>query len=315
MSRITEADFVDLYLGEGFSDVKGLRGASTKTVEAPVEWAEDLDRLRSQCSARFAEFQDPEFSLIDDGVVLRVTQLVDPSGKEVFAISKAKATIRHFDLLGFPDNLVDVLLDDASRGLVIFCGEMRAGKTSSAASLVVARLEACGGIAVAMEDPQETNLNGPHGQGRCIQVQVSRRTGGYEEALIRALRTRADILFVGEVRDAGAAVQIVRASINGHFIITTSHAGSPAQAIERIAILAEPEIKNAQQILAQGLLAVVFQTLESSGRGDEATLKVKSLVFNGDDGQGIREKIRTGQVQLVDQDAESQSRRSLYGTK
>lgn len=314
MSRITEADFVDLYLGEGFSDVKGLSGASTKTVVAPAEWADDLARLRAQCSARFAEFQDPEFSLIEDGVVLRVTQLVDPSGKEVFAISKAKATIRQFNLLGFPDNLVDVLLDDASRGLVIFCGEMRAGKTSSAASLVVARLTACGGIAVAMEDPQETNLNGPHGQGRCIQVQVSRRTGGYEEALIRALRTRADILFIGEVRDTGAAVQIVQASINGHFIITTSHSGSPAQAIERIAILAEPKIKNAQQILAQGLLAVVFQTLEQNSRGGEPTLKVKSLVFNEEDGQGIREKIRTGRVQLVDQDAESQSRRNLYGS-
>lgn len=313
MSRITETEFVDLYLGEGFSDVKGLSGVVTKTVAAPLEWADDLAQLRAECSARFAELQDPEFSIIQDGVVLRVTQLVDPSGKEVFAISKAKATIRQFDLLGFSDNLVTLLLDDASRGLVIFCGEMRAGKTSSAASLVVARLIECGGIAVAMEDPQETNLNGPHGQGRCIQVQVSRRTGGYEEALIRALRTRADILFVGEVRDTGAAVQIVQASINGHFIITTSHSGSPAQAIDRIAVLAEPKIKNAKQILSQGLLAVVHQSLESSSPGSELTLKVKSLVFNEEDGAGIREKIRTGQVQQVDQDAENQSRRSLYG--
>lgn len=312
MSRITEADFVDLYLGESFSDVKGLDGASTKKVEAPSEWSDDLVRLRAQCSAHFAEFQDPEFSLIEDGVVLRVTQIVDSMGKEVFAISKAKPTILRFDLLGFPDDLVATLLNDSSRGLVIFCGEMGAGKTSSAASLVVARLEGCGGIAFAMEDPQETNLNGSHGQGRCIQMQVSRRTGGYEEAFLRALRTRADLLFVGEIRDARTAALVVRASINGHFIVTTSHSGSPSQAIEYIAALAQPKISNAREILAQGLLAVVFQTLEK-GRG-MPILKVKSLLFSGNDGPGIREKIRTGHVQQVDQDVENQSRRSIYGS-
>ncbi|MEA9979915.1 MULTISPECIES: ATPase, T2SS/T4P/T4SS family [unclassified Pseudomonas] len=312
MSRITEADFVDLYLGETFSDVKGLNGASTKKVDAPSEWTDDLVRLKAQCSAHFAEFQDPEFSLIEDGVVLRVTQIVDSLGKEVFAISKAKPKIMQFDSLGFPDSLVATLLDDVSSGLVIFCGEMGAGKTSSAASLVVARLEACGGIAFAMEDPRETNLNGPHGQGRCIQMQVSRRTGGYEEAFLRALRTRADLLFVGEIRDSRTAALVVRASINGHFIITTSHSGSPSQAIEYIAALAQPEISNAREILAQGLLAVIFQTLDK-GRG-RSTLKVKSLLFSGEDGPGIRQKIRTGNVQQVDQDVENQSKRNIYGS-
>jgi len=311
MSRITETDFVDLYLGEGFSDVKGLYGVDTKKIEAPSEWADDLIRLRALCSAHFAEFQDPEFSLIEDGVVLRVTQVVDAFGKEVFAISKAKPTIRPFDLLGFPTELANTLLDDAARGLVIFCGEMGTGKTSSAASLVVARLQACGGIALAMEDPQETNLNGIHGQGRCIQMQVSRRTGGYEEALLRALRTRADLLFMGEIRDSRTAAQAVHGSINGHFIVTTSHSGSTSQAIERIAALAQPEISNAREILAQGLLAIICQTLEKNG--SQKTLKVKSLLFTGEDAPGIREKIRTGHIQQIDQDVENQSQRSLWG--
>jgi len=312
MSRITEANFVDLYLGDGFSDVKGLDGAETKKVSAPPEWAEDLVRLKDQCSALFAEFQDPEFSLIEDGVVLRVTQIVDAMGKEVFAIAKAKPKIMQFDLLGLPDDLVHTLLNEAARGLVIFCGEMGAGKTSSAASLVLARLKGSGGIAFAMEDPQETNLNGPHGQGRCIQMQVSRRTGGYEEAFLRALRTRADLLFVGEVRDEQTAALIVRASINGHYIITTAHSGSPSQAIEYIAALAQSKISNAREILSKGLLAVVFQTLDKAH--GFPTLKVKSLLFSGEDGPGIREKIRTGNTQQVDQDVESQARRNIYGS-
>ncbi|NWA23967.1 Flp pilus assembly complex ATPase component TadA [Pseudomonas gingeri] len=311
MSRITEADFGDLYLGDGFSDVKGLHGAGTKRVEAPADWADDLVRLRAQCKAHFAEDHDPEFTLIEDGVVLRVTQVVDTFGEEVFVISKSTPDIRPFHMLGFPTDLANALLDDTARGLVIICGKMGTGKTSSAASLVVARLQTCGGIALSMEDPQETKLNGAHGQGRCIQLQVSRRTGGYEEALLRALRTRADILFIGEIRDSRTAAEAVRASINGHFIVTTSHSGSASQAIERIAALAQPQINNAREILAQGLLAIICQSLEKVGA--QKILKVESLLFTGEDGPGIREKIRTGHVNQVDQDVENQSQRGVWG--
>ncbi|MFC3941539.1 twitching motility protein PilT [Pseudomonas gingeri NCPPB 3146 = LMG 5327] len=311
MSQITEADFVDLYLGEGFSDVKGLHGADTRRVEAPADWADDLVRLRARCKTHFAEFQDPEFALIEDGIVLRVTQVMDTFGQDVFVLRKSKPEIRPFDSLGFPTALANTLLNDSARGLVIICGEMGTGKTSSAASVVVARLKACGGIALAMEDPQETKLNGAHGQGRCIQMQVSRRTGGYGEALIRALRTGADILFIGEIRDSRTAAEAVRASINGHFIITTSHSGSASQAIERIAILAQPEISNAREILAQGLLAIICQALLT--KGTQKLVKVRSLLLTGEDGPGIREKIRTGHVNQVDQDVENQSQRGVWG--
>jgi twitching motility protein PilT len=119
------------------------------------------------------------------------------------------------------------------------------------------------------------------------------------------------MLFIGEIRDGRTAAQVVRASINGNFIVTTSHSGSVSQVIERIAALAQPEISNAREILSQGLLAVICQALEKNGT--QTTLKVKSLLFTGDDGPGIREKIRTGHVQQVDQDVENQSQRSLWG--
>lgn len=111
-----------------------------------------------------------------------------------------------------------------------------------------ARLEAWGGICVAVEDPPEPFLNGRHGSGRCIQVPVS-PDGGYEEALILALRTRADFLFVGEIRDSSTAAQVIQASINGHLIISTGHAGSVTQGIERISALAQPLLNNARAAL------------------------------------------------------------------
>jgi twitching motility protein PilT len=267
--------------------------------------------LRLQCEEKHAATQDPEFALIEDGVVLRVTQLLDLNGKPVFVLSKSSVQIRPLDMLGLPDYLQDALMSDTVRGLIFICGEMGTGKTSSAASLVKARLEAWGGICVAVEDPPEPYLNGRHGEGRCIQVPVSRRLGGYEEALILALRTRADLLFVGEIRDSATAAQVIQASINGHLIICTGHAGSVIQAIERIPAMAQPLLKNARELLSRGLVAVIHQSLSKAADGS-SRLTLQSLLFTGDDGPGIREKVHAGKITLLDQDIAAQSSRSLW---
>lgn len=308
MSVISEAEFVDLYLGDGFADVKGLPG-SARRVEAPCDWRTDLERLRMQCIDKHAA--DPEFALIEDGVVLRVTQLLDLNGKPVFVLSKSSVQIRPLDMLGLPDTLQNALMTDSVRGLIFICGEMGTGKTSSAASLVKARLETWGGLCLAVEDPPEPFLHGLHGQGRCIQVPVSRRLGGYEEALILALRTRADLLFVREIRDSATAAQVIKASINGHLIISTGHAGSVTQGIERICALAHPLLSNARELLSEGLVAVIQQSL-SKNNDASRRLTLQTLLFTGADGSGIREKVRAGKVSLLDQDIVNQSSRSLW---
>lgn len=310
MNRIIDTPFVDLYLGPDFTDVKGLDGQSGR-VEAPESWKQDAQLLRDECAMHFEMHQDPEFSLIKAGIVLRVTQIPDALGQAVFVLRKSNAQLRPFDLLGFPEDLVTSLLTRTVRGLVIFCGEIGTGKTSSAASLVIARLIACGGIALAAEDPAETDLNGRHGSGRCIQMQVSRRNGGYEEALMRGLRSGADMMFIGEIRDTPTAVEAVRAAINGLFIVTTVHAGTVPQAIERVITLAEPKISNVRSILSQGLVAVVALALE--GEGDMRHLKIQSLSFTGPDVHGIREKIRADQIASLAQDVEHQSNKRMWG--
>eukprot|EP01132_Coremiostelium_polycephalum_P021479 gene21479-25506_t len=217
-------------------------------------------------------------------LILRVTHLLDLNAKPVFILSKSSVQIRPLDMLGLPDYLQDELMSETVRGLIFICGEMDSGKTSSAASLVKARLETWGGICVAVEDPPEPYLNGQHGKGRCIQVPVSRRMGGYEEALILALRTRADLLFVGEIRDSATAAQVIQASINGHLIICTGHAG---------------------------LVAVVHQALSSGSEGTRR-LTLQSLLFTGSDSASIREKVHAGKITLLEQDIAHQSSRSLW---
>lgn len=310
MGFISEAQFVDLYLGDGFSDVKGLPG-QPRRVQAPAEWEVEIQQLRERCQEHHNATQEPEFSLLVDDVVLRVTQLQDVNAKPLFVLNKSAVKILPLDDLGLPDQLHESLLDEFTRGLVFFCGEMNSGKTSSAASLVKARLEAHGGVALTVEDPPEPLLHGIHGPGRCVQVPVSRKHGGYEEALIRALRTRAEIILVGEVRDSKTAMLVIQASINGHFIICTGHSGNAALGIERLAVLAQPLLSNALQVLSQGLVAVIHQTLQSDSKGARR-LKLQCLSLTGADAPSIREKIRQGDIQLLEQDIAQQSSRSLW---
>lgn len=310
MSAISEAKFVDLYLGDGFADMKGLPGQPTR-VPAPQEWAAEIQQLRERCQEHFNKTQEPEFSLILDGAVYRVTQLQDLHAQSLFVLSKSAVQIRPLNDIGLPDELHQSLFNPGLRGLIFICGEMGSGKTSSAASMLVARLKELGGMALTVEDPPEPLLHGEHGPGRCIQVPVSRRQGGYEEALIRALRTRAEILMVGEVRDTPTASQVVQASINGHFIICTGHAGSVTQGIERLASLAQPRVPNAMHLLAQGLVAVIHQTLLPAADGFKR-LKLQCLSLTGTDNPGIREKIRAGQIQMLEQDIANQHSRSVW---
>lgn len=311
MSLITAAEFIDLYLGDDFADVKGLQGAGARRVPIPVAWEDEANTLRQQCQAAYQEGQDPEFALVVDGVILRVTQLDNAFSGSIFVLRKSSAQIRDFNLLGFPQEVANTLLAANLQGLVLICGDMATGKTSTAASLIVERLKRHGGIGFAVEDPQETNLNGQHGIGRCIQVRTSRRSGGYSEALTRTLRTGADLVLIGEIRDEDTAYQACKASLNGHLVIATIHAKTATQAIEKLVTLAKPLAANTCEVVAEGLQAVICQTLDTNGTARH--LVAEPLLLTGSDAPSIRDKIRRQNIHLVEEDVVRQKRASLWG--
>lgn len=311
MSLIADADFVDLYLGHDFADVKGLAG-HPRRAPVPGGWLTEIQELRAQCLCQYETTREPEFSLVlEERVLLRVTYNLDVFTKPFFVLNRSRATIIPLEDLGLPDHIYECLLSEETRGLVYFVGEMGTGKTSSAASAVKARLTSLGGIGLTVEDPPETLLQGEHGPGRCIQLPVSRIQGGYSETLIRALRTRADLILVGEVRDTATAVEVINASINGLLIYSTGHGGGIGAAIKRLSVLAEPVMPNALEVLSQGLTAVIHQTLLRPEHG-EPRLVLQTLLLTGDDAPSIREKIRSGQLQMIEQDIITQSNRSLW---
>src|SRR5690606_10186105 len=125
---------------------------------------------------------EPEFALQYDDINYRVTNITDVDGQAIFVLRRPTASLRPIEQVGLAPAIVSRLLRPALPGLIVVCGKTGAGKTSTAASLIKARMERYGGVAITVEDPPEVRLNGPHGpdgQGRCIQIEASRKHGGY----------------------------------------------------------------------------------------------------------------------------------------
>lgn len=316
--KINTINFVDLYLGDEFCDITGLAGAAER-VPAPAGLEDDAKYLREACRKQFAALKEEEFALNVAGTIWRVTAYQDVSGNDIFTLRRSAATIRPLSGLGFGAPVLQLLLARDLRGLVLIAGEMASGKTSTAASVVVERLKQHGGIAMAIEDPPETALNGEHGKGRCIQLPVSRRRGGYREMLTRAMRSGARTILVGEIRDDDTAIEALRASINGHFIIATIHAGSVSQAIERLQTYCLSKAPNTNAILADGLSMIIWQNLEKlplppsqSGGPPRRTSRLRSEFLVIRDQVGVKAKIREGKLEALQQDVKEQAVRLAW---
>ncbi len=319
--KINEVNFVDLYLGDGFCDVTGLDGAGHRA-SASAFMADEIDHLRNECKRICDAEGESEFSLIVDGKIYRGTALEDISNKSVFVLRRSPASILPVNSIGFSPSVLDELLRKDNKGLILFAGEMGAGKTSTLASVLKARLELHGGIAIAIEDPPETNLNGLHGDGRCIQVRASRKNGGYKEQMHRAMRSGADTILLGEIRDNEPGFEAAKASINGHLVMATIHAGSPIEAIERLQTFCNGiGIVNTNEILSDGLSMVIWQSLErtkmpeSRGGVDQGflvRLRSEFLIVRGR--TSVKAKIRKGLLDQLVHDIAEQSARMAWNT-
>ena len=175
--------------------------------------------------------------------------------KAVVRLFATDGRFERLQQLGLPDDIggkLKRLLNETS-GVILLTGPAGSGKTTTIyASLREIVDESQGRRSlVSLEDPIEVVVPG---------VSQSQVNDSVEFTLANGLRSlmRQDpeVIMVGEIRDQLTAETVFQASLTGHLVITTFHAGSAAGAISRLLDMGiEP------YLLRSSLRAIVSQRL------------------------------------------------------
>jgi len=184
--------------------------------------------------------------------------------------------IPSFKELSLPPVLKDIAM--TSRGLVIMVGATGSGKSTSLASMIDYRNRNTEGHIVTIEDPIEFT----HEHRGCLitQREVGVDTNSYEIAMKNTLRQAPDVILLGEVRDRETMEYAIAYAETGHLCLTTLHANSTNQAIDRI-INFFPEERRDQLLmdLSLNLKGVVSQRLVRKIK-DDGRLPAVEVMLN-----------------------------------
>jgi type II secretory ATPase GspE/PulE/Tfp pilus assembly ATPase PilB-like protein len=159
------------------------------------------------------------------------------------------------DDLGLPGEIADALrrLLGATSGAVILSGPAGSGKTTTIYACLRELVAGSHGqrSLATLEDPVEVAVPG------VAQSQVNPPAGFTLEAGLRSLlRQDPEVIAVGEIRDRATAEIAFQASLTGHLVLTTFHAGSAAGVVCRLSDMGiEP------YLLRSGILAIISQRL------------------------------------------------------
>ncbi|WP_295122519.1 ATPase, T2SS/T4P/T4SS family [uncultured Leifsonia sp.] len=122
------------------------------------------------------------------------------------------------------------------RGLFLVAGPMNEGKSSTAQTLLLDTLNRIGGIAVSVEDPPERILPGVD---QIPVVDTGDAAATYAHHLEHIVRSDADVIYIGEIRNAATARIAQQLSEAGRLVISTIHANDGLTAMRRMLELSE----------------------------------------------------------------------------
>jgi defect in organelle trafficking protein DotB len=160
--------------------------------------------------------------------------------------------------MSLPDGVADDLQVD--KGLILINGPTGSGKTTLIAAVLHERTKEVPAPSIqTFEEPIEISY-GKAGLGRgplVAQAAIGKHLLSWGRAAPSAMRSKPDILLMGEVRDQETADKTVEMAITGHSVLATIHADTPNETMFRLVEMFPVEVRSAAASKILGALRMI----------------------------------------------------------
>ncbi len=282
----------DLFISVGFPPAMKIDGKLIPVTNQSLAVAHADALVKSMMNERqLKEFQSTNecnFAVAPEGIGRFRVNAFMQQGRPGMVFRVINTKIPDFDAMGLPPVLKDVVM--TKRGLVLLIGATGSGKSTTLAAMIGHRNQNSQGHIITIEDPIEY----VHEHRNCLitQREVGVDTADWFAALKNTLRQAPDVILIGEIRDRDTMEYALAFAETGHLCLSTLHANSANQALDRI-INFFPEEKRAQLLmdLSLNLRGFISQRLvpKADGKGRAAAIEIllnspliADLIFKGE---------------------------------
>ena len=291
-----EKEASDLHLIVASAPLSRIDGELQVMEGVPKLTAEDISWVFSEVTTSeqqkiFSHQKELDFALsLPSGMRLRCNACLQ-QGSISLNFRLLSSTVPSIDDLELPQVCKELVLKP--RGLIIVSGPIGSGKTTTLAAMIRHLNNMERRYVITIEDPIEYI----HPSIKCAisQRELGDDTLSFSEALKYVLRQDPNVILIGEMRDAETAAAVLRIAETGHLVLSTGHAPSAAQCIDRIVNLFPlHERHSAQERLASVMLGILCQVLVP--RVDSGRIAAVEIMLNT---TAIANLIREGKTYLL----------------
>jgi twitching motility protein PilT len=284
----------DLHLVVNRSPLLRINGSLLPAGDLPPLTPEDIEQALRQVAT------EKEVAEYEKNLELDMGRTVPDVGRIRFNAARQRGTVSMVmrllpmsipdpEFLGLPDVCMELIM--RPRGLIVVSGPTGSGKSTTLAAMINYLNHNESRRVVTIEDPIEYTYE----NRKCTvtQRELGQDTLSFSEALRHVLRQDPDVILVGEMRDLETAAAALTVAETGHLVLTTGHAPSASQAVERIASLFPPHERHlAESRMASLLLGILCQALVPKADGSGRVAAVEVMLAN----PAVRNLIREGKT-------------------
>lgn len=284
----------DLHLSENSQPMLRINGEITWADADKTITSSDLKEFLGKIITpeereKFYKEKELDFGYTVDGVTRLRGNAAFHRGNVSIALRLIPTDIPTIEELHLPEVCKELILKP--RGLIVVSGPTGSGKSTTLASMIDFLNHLEHRRIVTIEDPLEYIFT--NDKSSIIQRELGNDTNSFSQALRHVLRQDPDVIMVGEMRDAETAESVLILAETGHLVITTGHAPSSSQAVDRVIDLFPIHERNfAQTRMANLLVGIMCQTLIPTKDG-ESRLPAIELMLNN---TAVSSLIRDGKI-------------------